>query len=67
MEDCCFDLDLKIDCQCVRCKRTRPFPDEGELKLSDEETVTHIVDTGNACDWNCQETKVKIRVRFGAG
>ena len=41
------------------------MPKPGTATLTVHEGDTYVLDTGAECDWNCAETRVKIRVDFG--
>jgi hypothetical protein len=60
-----FDMSVAAKVTCVRCKRKRPMPEDGDLGPTDAAKPVAIIDTRKACDWNCQETKVRVEITFG--
>jgi len=58
-----LEADAILTPKCVRCGRVRPMPRIGEAELLLDDGETFCLETRKACDWNCPETRV--RVRFG--
>jgi hypothetical protein len=55
-------MGIEPDVRCTRCKRKRPFPEDGKMTMTVEGELEFVVDTDKACDWNCTETRVRIRI-----
>ena len=60
-----FECDVAFVPKCVRCGRVRPMPDPGTATLTVFEGDIYHLETGKECDWNCTETRVRVRVSFG--